>query len=620
MTNRLEKQDEPNSASPISSDCVLRTPLYFHTEQDPLFGWLHRPTKVNPSATAILICPPIGHEYISSHRSLRHLADHFANAGMSAMRFDYHGTGDSSGIDENPDRLQAWLESIRVAINKLKDLSGCRKVGLVGVRFGASMAALIAEEIELACLVLWAPCIQGRHYLREMKFLQSSAGKSSESELNSPDIEGAGFVISAQTSAQIAKIKLKNIVPKNTNILFVARDDLNDDLSLVEQWQQLGLTADYIRMTGFAEFLGPPHSTKVPFETINEIVTWTKAHNNTQGEPTETRSCALSTAARIAKENYLSNDDNEEFSTVREKIVKFGNNESLFGILTEPEIENVNSARPTVILLNSGAVHHIGVSRFYVMLARHLAQTGFSSLRMDIEGLGDSYVDDIALENTLYHPDITRSIDESINYLKETEGKKSFVLAGLCFGAYASFHGGLGSCHDEIVECMIINPLTFYWKEGMSLDEESFAKNLSSIKSYKSSVLKADRWLKLLRGDVDIKSLFRVLTKVIGHKLRTKAERLSSNNSGDKKQQDLSSDINKLVTSGKHLSFIIADNDPGYELLMTDAKKTILSCLDNGKVSIDIIKNAYHTFPMRSSRQSAINTITQNLLQRYPTD
>src|ERR1051326_1485403 len=100
---------------------MTRVPVYFGPPARPLFGWLHTPVAAPKTGEAIVICQPLGHEYISAHRSMRHLADRLAARGIPALRFDYDGTGDSAGTDEDPDRLTAWLGSIREAIAYVRD-------------------------------------------------------------------------------------------------------------------------------------------------------------------------------------------------------------------------------------------------------------------------------------------------------------------------------------------------------------------------------------------------------------------------------------------------------------------------------------------------------------------
>ena len=90
------------------------TPFYLSSRRGPLFAWLHP----GPSGAghAVVFCPPAGHEQVHAHRAWRHLAEAVAGAGLPVLRFDYHGTGDSAGTDEDPDRLAAWRQDVRDAI------------------------------------------------------------------------------------------------------------------------------------------------------------------------------------------------------------------------------------------------------------------------------------------------------------------------------------------------------------------------------------------------------------------------------------------------------------------------------------------------------------------------
>src|SRR5207248_357876 len=101
------------------------------------------------------------------HRSLRHLADALAAVGWPCVRFDWHGTGDSGGSDEDPDRVATWLANIRDAQAWLTRQLGCKRISVVGLRLGATLAAHAASAEEIDGLVLWAPVVKGRRYVRE---------------------------------------------------------------------------------------------------------------------------------------------------------------------------------------------------------------------------------------------------------------------------------------------------------------------------------------------------------------------------------------------------------------------------------------------------------------------
>lgn len=58
-------------------------------------GWLHVPPG-GCSESGVLVLPPVGYQYWTSHRTLRVVAERLAAAGHLALRLDYDGTGDSS--------------------------------------------------------------------------------------------------------------------------------------------------------------------------------------------------------------------------------------------------------------------------------------------------------------------------------------------------------------------------------------------------------------------------------------------------------------------------------------------------------------------------------------------
>ena len=63
-----------------------------------------------------------------------------------------------------------------------------------------------------------------------------------------------------------------------------------------------------------------------------------------------------------------------------EMVVRFGDAESLVGIVTLPSAPTNSTA---VVLLNAGVIHRVGPHRMNVQLARRLAARGFTALRFD---------------------------------------------------------------------------------------------------------------------------------------------------------------------------------------------------------------------------------------------
>jgi alpha-beta hydrolase superfamily lysophospholipase len=621
IINYLETDED----TPAPTGALInRVPFYFGADIDPLFGWCHLPQQGSQSRLGVVICPPLGHEYVHAHRSLRHLADHFAAVGIPAMRFDYQGAGDSGGVDEDPDRLTAWLNSIRSAMSLLRTDYGCEQVGLVGLRMGGTLAAIVASEADLACLVMWAPCVRGRHYVREMKALQlTGEANSNDISASGGDMESAGYILTEQTIKDLGNLNLEKVLPRTTRILLVARDDLADDLSLRKAWSAQDIQTEYRRMPGYIDMLAAPHNTKVPIMAIRNIVTWVnegptsqKNHGRAMVRPER-----LLNEAIIRPRSYAEDSNIQADTNVRERIFQFDTKQKLFGVFCEPA--NGGSAdRPAILLLNSGAVHHVGASRLYVLLARNLAQAGFCSLRMDFPGLGDSVIDAMDKENDSYTADSTTGILSAIHALKRAYHTKSFVVMGVCSGAHSAFHAGLDLPEEPITECLLINPLTFYWKEGMSL-EVTQAEHFSNWNQYMEAMHQWSRWKKLLCGGVDIGAII----AAVNEKARVKLSNISKTlkrafTKGDqptRSSEDLEADISQLLGSGRRLAFIFSDTDPGYDLLMAHAGRAVKKLVKEGEVTIEFIANANHTFTSRPARREVISRITRHIAKRYST-
>ena len=85
----------------------------------------------------MVLCSAFGVEELITNRFLRVMADQIAAAGMPALRFDYRGTGDSADVNVDGGGIGHWLDSIKDAINWMRDEVGVSDVVLVGFRLGA---------------------------------------------------------------------------------------------------------------------------------------------------------------------------------------------------------------------------------------------------------------------------------------------------------------------------------------------------------------------------------------------------------------------------------------------------------------------------------------------------
>lgn len=123
---------------------------------------------------------------------------------------------------------------------------------------------------------------------------------------------------------------------------------------------------------------------------------------------------------------------------ILEKAVTFGDS-SLVGIMSQPA-GGVTSNNTGLIIMNSGILHRAGAGRLHVKIARAMAAQGFTCLRFDHAGIGDSGA---RRGSSTFEESALVEVGQAIDYLEKRAQLKSFVLFGLCSGADVSFEYGI---------------------------------------------------------------------------------------------------------------------------------------------------------------------------------
>jgi uncharacterized protein len=146
---------------------MKETPLFFPRSGRSLFGILHeprQPTRLPP----FVFCHPFGEEKLWTHRVFVSFARRLAERGHVVLRFDYLGNGDSDG-DFSESSLSSAIADVHAAIDHVRRAAAASRVSLLGLRLGATIASLVAEEaVGIQELVLWAPIVDGGRYMQEL--------------------------------------------------------------------------------------------------------------------------------------------------------------------------------------------------------------------------------------------------------------------------------------------------------------------------------------------------------------------------------------------------------------------------------------------------------------------
>ncbi|MHB8893963.1 MAG: serine aminopeptidase domain-containing protein [Candidatus Geothermincolia bacterium] len=136
---------------------------FIPNDADRLFGVQHSPWIGN--GWGILFCYPFGEERIRVHRLLVNYARILQEQGFTVLRFDYRGYGDSDGEFRNV-TVSTQQSDIGVAASHLRQAPGVERLALLGIRFGATLAAVAANTVPaVSKLVLWEPVINVREFL-----------------------------------------------------------------------------------------------------------------------------------------------------------------------------------------------------------------------------------------------------------------------------------------------------------------------------------------------------------------------------------------------------------------------------------------------------------------------
>lgn len=573
-------------------------PFYFGPTDRSLFGWLHRPLGAQ-ARYGVVICNPFGYESLCTHRTLRHLATRIAAAGIPALRFDYDGTGDSAGSDEDPDRLRAWVSSIGIAIDTLKERAGVERVCLVGLRFGAMLATLASvERTDVGALVALAPVVKSRAYLRELRALALSRPQPTPPEwatIREDLQEAAGFMLTAQTQESLADIDLTKIGDlRASRVLIIERDDLSVAGAWAESLRQRGTTVESGTFTGYAAMTSSAHESVVPEGLLDTATKWLSSLDEERVTP--------------PRSNTASRDDMTD-GTVRESIVRPDAQFPSFGILTEPATRG--ASRDVVLLLNAGAISRIGPGRLYVTLARRLASHGNIVLRFDICGIGDSPPRAGEAENSVYTPRAQEDIDAALLYLNRRYPDARHHAIGLCSGAYHGFKA-TASGTPPLYSMVAINPLTFFWKEGMSLAEPEFHVAAESAR-YQASALRLESWKKLLRGKVNVRAMLRIfalrLQSTATNVAREIARRLRL-----PLKDDLAAELRAAARARRKIHFIFGSGDPGLVLLKEQGgSSTVRRLTRRGALRTTVVPGADHTFTAHWSRLHLLELVTDHI-------
>lgn len=231
-------------------------PFHFGSADRRLYGVYHAPSGP-PNGRAALLLNPWGWEALRAHRSLTTLAERLARSGCAAFRFDYSGTGDSSG--DTP-RWDEWLDDIEWAIDEVMALSATPKVTLIGLRLGGLLAAVAADRHRdlVERVVLWEAPVDGSTALDWID--------------RAPSTEAVAFPVSADLETNVRRHGLSSLQGYPGEVMALSRGVADPLLEAVSgsRMSTEGHPSCWIEDRHFG-------AGRVPTELILHVVDWVSA-------------------------------------------------------------------------------------------------------------------------------------------------------------------------------------------------------------------------------------------------------------------------------------------------------------------------------------------------------
>lgn len=556
-------------------------PLYFGPAAAPLFGWFH-PAAGRDSALGVVLCNPFHYEAMGIHATYRALARHLASLGIPALRFDYPGTGDSSGADD----FEGWLDGIERAIDELERRSGVREVALFGVRLGATLATLAAaRRSDVSTLVLFAPLLTGKAFLREMRMVQATVAKrvattppesiAGASALAPPagGTEILGYRLAPETVTRLEAVDLEKVASMRVaRALVLQRDDLPGEDKVGRHLGAIGVGVTTDATPGYAAMMQDAMFAEVPTAAIARIGAWLRdAPPRSAPAPSSVRTA--SATARV--------------DGVQESAIAFGPRKRLFGILSEPAHPRADHA---VLFLNVAANHRVGPNRMVVRFSRALAAQGVGAFRFDIAGVGDSETVD-ERPHVLYSKAAVADVRAAMDAVEAQLGVKRFALVGLCSGAFLAFHTALADA--RVTRQVLLNLQAFRWKPGDSLDV-----------AYRSvgapAEARAPAWRRLLRGEVNVRGALARLGRAASHKARARVDAGLSRLHVRSNEPSVLDELRAVLDRGVATTMIYGASDGGIDLLEAHAgpsgERARSSSERDPRFTLTIVEGPDHTF------------------------
>jgi pimeloyl-ACP methyl ester carboxylesterase len=337
------------------------------------------------------------------------------------------------------------------------------------------------------------------------------------------------------------------------------------------------------RARGTEEMLRPPHLAIVPSKALDEIERWFgewRVRSSTVPVQHPTKDDGR--PRELAGDGYA------------ERPVRFGQGNRLFGIFHRPAGP---AGKPSVVLLNTGAGHHVGPHRLYVPLARDWAARGHAVLRFDLGGIGDSAASLGTGEGGAYPTHMLDDTRDAIAWARKEAPGRQTIVVGLCSGGWLAFKAAQqGLDVDAVVS---INPPLYLLEGGSNWPSER-----RQLQQFYQVGRDPSQWMEACRNIHTYATGIRAIPNDLVRRISIPFSAAL----GDAFVPALSRDLRAIASRGIRTLFVFSRGDNGLAYFQYYSQHALRRDSVNRWVQHVVVEDAGHTFRSRAA-QRALSTL-----------
>jgi pimeloyl-ACP methyl ester carboxylesterase len=576
-------------------------------------GWLH----MGNSRRGVVLCEPLGHEGLWTHKLVRALAERLSDEGMWVLRFNYPCAGDSAGDDQEGNRFARTIASIHHAMDVLRAHAQIDHLTLLGIRVGAAFAMLAAVDEDgctaprVDALIALSPVVRGRSYLRELslvqrQWLETAAPAVQQAHRHDDGVNVLGHYYPADLVDRLKALDLCGVAKSAgalpQSVLLVDTDH-GDGAALKTVLHGCGVDADIHGFPEWSTTMVEGTRSRLPLNAIDSLTQWL-------AERAETQTLATIHSASAQACNPGNASVRTTANGVTERLVMIGPNR-LAGVLSSAtHTVSAQPETPALLIASTAANPRTADGRFAVRLAREVADLGFTTLRVDVNGIGDSGKEAPDDQSGIpYSDSVIEDLMAAASWLA-AQGHREVIAFGVCSGAYAALHAAART--TSLAGVVAINPARFIWPRGMTLAEAE-KQQTNSAKGYLASVRNGRKWRRLVRERRDLRPVLKALRRLVIARLRSPAMQIAQRFGWQPCARSAQGLMYELERRGVRTSLVYGEFDPGIDELARHFGPARRAFRKWRHVRVQTIRELDHSLYSASGTRAVIDLCVQTL-------